>query len=160
MVRVPTDLVGQQATQAVTELSNLGLHPVTKTDQNSNKPAGTVISVSPTAGTQVQPNSTVTLTISGGSSPVPPVTGLQLNSAIALLTQDGFKVNAQQVAGPAGTTPGLVWNQNPQQGTNEPPNFVVTIFYQPQAAPSTPASSSPSSSPSVPATGSPPPNGH
>jgi eukaryotic-like serine/threonine-protein kinase len=159
MVTIPTDLVGQQATQAVTELSNLGLHPVTKTDQNSSKPAGTVISVSPTGGTQVNPGSTVTLTISGGSSPVPPVTGLQLNSAIKLLQQDGFKVNAQQVAGPAGTTAGLVWNQNPAQGTNEPPNFVVTIFYQPQATPTTPASPSVSASPSVPATGSPGP-GH
>jgi eukaryotic-like serine/threonine-protein kinase len=158
-VTIPTDLVGQQEAQAVTELSNLGLHTGTpKTDQNSSKPAGTVLSVNPPGGTAVDPNSTVvTLTISGGSTAVPPVTGLSLSSAETLLKQDGFKFNAQQVAGPAGTTPGFVWNQNPQQGTLEPPNFVVTIDYQPQATPTTPATPTASASPTAPATGSPGP---
>jgi serine/threonine-protein kinase len=120
-----------------------------------------VVNVNPDQGTQVNPGSTVTLTVSGGNQQVPEVEGLPLNSAIALLQQAGFQVNAQQEAGPGQVTPGVVWHQNPPQGTSEPPGFKVTIFYQPQnvtptqgptVTPTTPA-------PTATATGSPPPNG-
>jgi serine/threonine protein kinase len=61
-VTIPSDLVGQDVQAATAELHHRGLE-VTTTKQTSDQTPGTVLAVSPTAGTTVDPGSTVTLTV-------------------------------------------------------------------------------------------------
>lgn len=75
---------------------------------------------------------------------VPNMVGLSENSAQTSLQSTGFKVNVQTVAGPAGTIPGSVWQQNPPVNTTAAPGTMVTIFVQPAQPPT----SSPTSPPS------------
>jgi eukaryotic-like serine/threonine-protein kinase len=142
-------VVGQQQAQAEAALQNAGFRPVVKTDSTSNLPAGQVISQNPAPPATAPPNSTVTITVSGAAK-VPSVVGLSASSAQSLLKADGFNPVVQTTAGPAGTTPGSVWQQTPPAQTTAASGTNVTIFVQPAAA-SPPATGSPSAptSPSV-----------
>ena len=154
-VQIPSNLVGESAATAQTQLSGLGLNPVVKADPQSTQPANTVVRSNPPPGTTVNPGTTVTIYVSGGSVNVPQVTGLTENSAATELQNDGFKVNAVTLAGPQGTTPGVVWQQSPTQGSAAANGSQVTIYVQPQATSS--PSSSPSGNPSPSSSGSPSP---
>jgi eukaryotic-like serine/threonine-protein kinase len=105
-----------------------------------------VVNQDPVGGTSVPPGSKVTIFVSGGVT-VPNVVGVPANSAVTLLQNDGFKVNQITTAGPAGTTPGDVWQQNPNANTAVAGGSTVNIYIQPQAATQSP-SGSPSASPS------------
>ncbi len=83
IVTVP-NVVGSSADAAVGTLSGAGLNPVSET-ASSSQPAGTVLSQSPAAGTEVSGGTTVAITVSsggsgsggattGGSQPPPPTT--------------------------------------------------------------------------------------
>jgi eukaryotic-like serine/threonine-protein kinase len=159
-VTVPSGLVGENVDKAESQLSALGLNPTTQTNSSSTQPAGTVLSVNPTGGTSVNPNSTVTLTISGGGSPVPNVVGLTEANAISTLQQYKFnyKVITQADTSAAGNaTAGIVWQQFPTSTATEPTGYTVTIYVQPTATapPSSTASATPSAptTPTTPATG-------
>jgi eukaryotic-like serine/threonine-protein kinase len=152
-VQIPSNLVGESAATAQTQLSNLGLTPVVKSDPQSTQPANTVVKSNPQPGTSVAPGTTVTIYVSGGSINVPPVTGLTENSAATELGNDGFHVNVVSLAGPQGTAPGIVWQQSPTQGTAAANGSQVTIYVQPQAT----SSPSPSATASPSASGSPSP---
>jgi serine/threonine-protein kinase len=67
-VAVPNDLVGQTYDAAAAELQALGLQ-ASNSPVTSAQPVGTVISTNPTKGTQVNPGSTVVLSVSQGPSP-------------------------------------------------------------------------------------------
>jgi len=151
-VTVP-NVVGEQATQAENDLQGKQLTVQTKTNDTSNQPAGQVLSQDPPAGSQVAPNTTVTITISGGEVPVPSVVGDALATAQNVLTNAGFTVNVQQGSGPAQYQNGQVFSQNPAATTLEPKGTQITIFVQ-NGAPSP----SPSVTPST-TLGSPPPPG-
>jgi eukaryotic-like serine/threonine-protein kinase len=154
-VTIPSDIVGESYQTAYSQLSGLGLSVTSTTNNSSTQPANTVLSSNPRVGSAVNPGSSVVLTISGGGVKVPDVTSLTTNSASALLKSYNFKVSVETEAGPSGTTPGVVWSQNPGSGVTEPSGYTVIIFVQPQAttAPTTPATSTASSSqtPSPPA---------
>jgi serine/threonine-protein kinase len=144
-------VVGKQETDAISTLSNAGFKPVVKKDPTSTLPAGQVISQNPAPPATAPPNSTVTITVSGASK-VPSVVGLSASSAQALLKTDGFNPVVQTTAGPAGTAPGSVWQQNPGPQTIAPAGTTVTIFVQPAASPSPSVSPSTSGSPTAPPT--------
>jgi eukaryotic-like serine/threonine-protein kinase len=147
-VTVP-DVQGQQENAAQTALQNDGFQVSVQTNTTSTEPSGTVVSQSPAPGTKVAPGSKVTIFVSGAAT-VPSVTGLPANSAVTLLQNDGFKVNQVTTPGPAGTTPGDVWHQNPAANTPEAAGSTVTIFIQPQAATQSPsAPASPTTSPTA-----------
>ena len=113
-----------------------------QTDTTSTEPSGTVVNQSPIGGTKVAPGSKVTIFVSGGTT-VPNVVGVPASSAVTLLQNDGFKVNQITAAGPAGTTPGNVWQQSPNANTPAAGGSTVNIYIQPQASPSpSPPSSS------------------
>ncbi len=152
-VQVPP-VKGLSASSAQQTLTSNHLQYSTKTDATCTGTANTVEDQSPAAGKSVSPNSTVLLTICGGGTPVPDVRTLTLQGAEASLRAAGFKASPQTAAGPAGTPPGTVWQQNPGAQTPEAPGTVVTILVQPNASPS--ASPSPSGSASN-SLGSPPP---
>jgi beta-lactam-binding protein with PASTA domain len=82
----------------------------------STKPPGIVFAQRPGAGTQMDKNQTVTISISSGlaGTPVPNVTGLPEAQATKQLTAGGFKVRVQRRPG---TRPkGLVFAQQPVAG--------------------------------------------
>jgi beta-lactam-binding protein with PASTA domain/tRNA A-37 threonylcarbamoyl transferase component Bud32 len=152
-VSVP-NVEGKQQNDAETTLQNDGFSVVVKQDTTSTQPQGTVVNQNPTGGTMVNPGSQVTIYVSGAAQ-VPNVVGLSLSSAQASLKSDGFTVNVETTPGPAGTTPGNVWQQNPASGTTAAPGTAVTILVQPSATQSPTPTSSSSPSPS----GTPSPTG-
>jgi eukaryotic-like serine/threonine-protein kinase len=91
----------------------------------------------------------VDITVCGGGVQVPPVTGLTLQSAETSLKAAGFKYTVETTAGPSGTPPGSVWQQNPQGNTTEPLGYTVTLLVQPAAPPSPSPSPTPTSSPTA-----------
>jgi serine/threonine-protein kinase len=136
-------VVGQQQAQAEATLQNAGFKPAVKTDPTSNLPAGQVISQNPAPPATAPPNSTVTITVSGGAK-VPNVVGLSASSAQSLLKADGFNPVVQTTAGPAGTAAGFVWQQTPAAQSTAASGATVTIFVQPAASPSPSQTGSPS----------------
>jgi eukaryotic-like serine/threonine-protein kinase len=152
-VTIP-NVVGDSEATAQNTLQRLGLQVQTKTDPTSTMPQGKVARTSPGAGTSVNPGSTVTLYVSGGGIQVPSVIGDPQATAQQILTSAGFQVKVTTVAGPSGSTPGTVFNQQPSNGSTEPAGSTVTIFVaantQPTTAPPTTASPTPTASATTP----------
>src|SRR5262249_12921773 len=103
---------------------------VARSDVDSTQPTGTVIGQSPNAGTRVGAGTTVTLSVSRGSTaqtPVPDVTNNDEPTAKSILTGSGFKVKVtrQPVTDPS--EQGIVFVQTPLGGTNAPAGSTVTI---------------------------------
>jgi eukaryotic-like serine/threonine-protein kinase len=139
------DVEGKPENVAQTTLQQAGFQVVTQSDNTSTEPSGTVVNQSPVGGTSVAPGSKVTIFVSGGVT-VPNVVGVPASSAVTLLQNDGFKVNQITTAGPAGTTPGNVWNQSPSANAAVAGGSTVNIYIQPAASP---PPSSPTASPST-----------
>jgi len=135
-VKVPS-VVGEQETTAQNNLQNKNFRVNVNQDQNSTKPAGTVVRQSPPGGTAVAPGSTVTIWVSGGGVPVPSVIGDPEQTAQSILTAAGFTVQVKTEAGPANSTPGTVFQQQPANGT-APKGSAVTIFVAAAAPTTTP----------------------
>ena len=151
--KVPVPNVeGKSEAAAETALQNDGFSVGVQQDPTSTEPTGTVVNQNPVGNTMVAPGSKVIITVSGAAT-VPNVVGLSEQSAQASLQSAGFKVNAQTVAGPAGTTPGNVWQENPSANSTAAPGTTVTILVQPQASPS--PTGSPTAPPSATTTPSP-----
>jgi eukaryotic-like serine/threonine-protein kinase len=123
------DLVGQSYASARSTLLGAGLQ-VARSDVDSNQPKDTVVGESPSAGTKVGAGTTVTLSVSRGSTaqtPVPDVTNSDEPTAKSILTGSGFKVKVtrQPVTDPS--EQGIVLVQTPLGGTNAPAGSTVTI---------------------------------
>jgi len=123
------NVIGQPYASARSQLLGLNLK-VAKTTVDSNQPADTVISESPTAGTRVGAGTTVTLSVSKGSdatTTVPDVTNQDEPTAKALLQGTGFKVHetTQAVSDPG--EDGIVLDQTPSGGASAPNGSTVTI---------------------------------
>jgi eukaryotic-like serine/threonine-protein kinase len=128
-IEIP-NVVGQPYASARSTLLAAGLG-VARTQVDSNQPADTVISQSPGAGTRVGAGTTVTLSVSRGSTattPVPDVSNQDEPTAKAILTGSGFKVKVmkQPVTDPG--EQGIVISQQPGGGTSAPAGSTVTIF--------------------------------
>ena len=123
------DVVGQSYASARSILLAAGLQ-VARSDVDSNQPKDTVVGESPDAGTKVGAGTTVTLSISRGSTaqtPVPDVTNQDEPTARSILSGSGFKVKTvkQPVTDPS--EQGIVLQQTPLGGTNAPAGSTVTI---------------------------------
>jgi serine/threonine-protein kinase len=132
-VSVPTDLVGSSQAAAENRLAGLNL----KTDINnvdSDRPKGTVTAVEK-AGQQVDPGTTITLSISRGNLvPVPNVVNQTEDIARATLEGAGFKVKSVDDDNP-GPIPGLVTAQDPGANTKLAKGKTVTITVTPEPNP-------------------------
>jgi serine/threonine protein kinase/beta-lactam-binding protein with PASTA domain len=153
-VKVP-DVHGEQYSVAASTLQADGFK-VTEQAVNSSQPANTVVRQTPAAGTLEAPGSYVTIYVSGGGVPVPSVIGDPVATAQQILAQAGFNVVTHTVAGPSGSTPGVVFSQNPDSGS-KPSGSTVTIYVA-ASAPSPTASPTPSSTPSPTSSSSPSPS--
>jgi beta-lactam-binding protein with PASTA domain/tRNA A-37 threonylcarbamoyl transferase component Bud32 len=155
-VAVP-NVVGQQESTAESTLQGKGFNVSVKSDATSTQPAGTVVSQSPNGGTAA-PGSTVTITVSGGATPVPTVVGDSQQTASNVLTTAGFNVSVQQGSGPSQYANGTVFSQQPAATTTLAKGSTVTIFVQNGAASPTASPSDTTSSPTPPPSPSPPPS--
>jgi serine/threonine-protein kinase len=111
------DVTGKSFDEASSTLQAAGFK-VTRTDKESDKDAGTVLSQNPKGGTQVDSGATVALTVAKEQSQVavPDVTGEDVSTAVAKLSGMGFQVDQQSrdVDSPEGD--GVVIEQNPPSG--------------------------------------------
>lgn len=83
--------------KALDAIVEAGFKPDLRRVASDRAPEGEVISQYPNAGTMHEVGEPVTIEVSAGveSKPVPEVEGLQIDQAIALLTEAGFEVNNQ-----------------------------------------------------------------
>jgi eukaryotic-like serine/threonine-protein kinase len=119
-VTVPP-VVGQQLAQAQAQLAGLGLNVSVK-QQDSDKPANTVINQDPADGSGVEKGATVTLTVSKGppAVQVPDLSNQPADAARQALAQLGLQ--ATVIGG------GTVRIQNPGAGTQVPPGTNVVLW--------------------------------
>ncbi|MFD6176769.1 MULTISPECIES: transglycosylase domain-containing protein [unclassified Isoptericola] len=128
LVTVP-NLAGQDVAKATRELEKLGLVARPQA-QNSDAPKGQVLEVRG-AGTQVPPNSTITVIVSTGQPDqpqqvvVPNVVGQPRTTAEQLLRGDALEVRVQEEF--SDQPVGQVLGQDPGQGTSLDPGSTVTI---------------------------------
>jgi serine/threonine protein kinase/beta-lactam-binding protein with PASTA domain len=126
-ISVP-DLVNQDVNAAEQQLQQLGLQFAVKGKQ-SDKPANTVLSTDPPAGSGVEKNATVILTVSTGPPlvTVPDLSnkGIGLDQATQILQQLGL------VAVPVFNVGGQVRQQNPGGGTQVQPGSQVQLWVTP-----------------------------
>jgi serine/threonine-protein kinase len=130
-VTVP-DVTGEDQATAANRLGSAGLTLGSVTNQPSaTVPSGNVISTSPSAGTKVNPSSTVNLVVSSGqpqpTTQVPNVIGQTQGQARSTLTGAGYGVSAQPQAVSDPTQNGIVLNEDPPAGTAANPGTMVTI---------------------------------
>jgi beta-lactam-binding protein with PASTA domain len=148
-IQVP-NVTGLQQAAAQQKLASVGLNNVTtQPDAQSTLPQGQVDHMNPAGGTYVDPNTQITLFVSGGGVQVPSVIGDTAVQAQQILNGQGFQVTINVDPAPPGqpVPPGTVWSQNPAANTAKPSGSTVQIFVQPQASPS--PSATPTNSPTT-----------
>ena len=148
-VTVPSDLIGATRKAAETALTKAELKPEFK-NVDSDAPKDTVVAVEK-AGQQVDPGTTITVSISRGNvAQVPNVVGMTEDRATQSLQQAGYKVDVQP--GEPSPNPGVVESQDPTSGTKLAKGKTVTIVVS-QQEPDGGGSSPPSDGPSGPPSG-------
>ncbi len=138
-IAVP-DVAGLDEIEATSRLTAAGLKVTRTLEASSSVASGTVIRTSPSAGTQVAKDTTVTIVVSSGpkQATVPDVTGQSQSAATSALKAAGFVVDVATVTSPGSV--GKVISQNPSGGTRAEAGSTVTITVG--AAPPTTSSSS------------------
>ncbi len=123
---VPVTLVGLSLTDARNLIAGAGLVIAQTTPVDSNEAPGTVISVTPAAGSTVQAGDGLILEIASGSAQVPDITGRSEIEAQTILTQAGFLIKtiyAYDANSPLDT----VLAQAPNGGTSQSIGGSVTM---------------------------------
>ena len=123
---VPIDLVGKSLVDARSALAAAGLVVAQTQPITSDKAQGTVISVTPAAGSTIPSGTGVILQIASGDVEVPYLIGTSEIQARTILVQAGFLI--KQISGydPA-LEIGLVLAQAPEAGTTQTIGSSVTI---------------------------------
>jgi serine/threonine-protein kinase len=114
------DVEGLSAEQAEAKLRTAGFKPARKSEANTKVAPGKVIGTSPSAGTETQLGSTVTVIVSSGPAPVkvPNVVGQSRSGAEATLEDAGLAVGAVSSKVAANQPPGTVISQTPAAGSS------------------------------------------
>ncbi|MHB8288107.1 MAG: Stk1 family PASTA domain-containing Ser/Thr kinase [Acidimicrobiales bacterium] len=133
---------GETPAAAGAKLGQAGFEVGSIVDRASvNVKQGLVIGTSPPAGTPEPSGTAVNLIVSTGpsQSPVPDVVGETQSLAESTLTQAGFTPVVVCQAPPFGSsgTPGYVWKQSPQPGTQGSTGSQVSIYVDPTSSTST-----------------------
>ena len=123
---VPADLVGMSLINARAALSAVGLLVAQTQVVPSDEPLGTVLKVTPGAGSTITVGSGVILQIASGEVVVPALIGIDAIQAKTILVQVGFLV--KEVEAYDATQPlGIVIRQAPDAGTTQTIGKSVTI---------------------------------
>jgi beta-lactam-binding protein with PASTA domain len=121
------DVVGKPVAQAKQTLMAKGLVVGTTTNRANPAAAGTVIQTDPPPGSRVNKHAVINLVLSAGEATVkvPNVSGLDLSSAEALLTNDGLNPRVKFISSTGQQN--IVISQSPPGGTIVRRGHTVTI---------------------------------
>jgi len=129
LAKVPV-LVGTQRRVAVQQIRGRGLTP-SVAEEESTSPAGEVISQSPSAGTAVEPGSTVSIVVSSGKeeevAKVPNVIGKERREAVEAIRAAGLTPSVEEEETEVQGQVGRVIDQFPPPGRELEPGTTVTI---------------------------------
>jgi len=133
-VTVPV-LVGVQRGVAVERIRGRGLEPVV-TEEESEVPAGEVVSQSPEAGTEVGRGSQVAIVVSSGeaTATVPNVIGRERREAVEAVRAAGLTPSVEEEETDVAEQVGRVLDQFPPPGAELEPRQEVTIVVGKRAA--------------------------
>ncbi|HEY7705624.1 MAG TPA: Stk1 family PASTA domain-containing Ser/Thr kinase [Gaiellaceae bacterium] len=123
------NVVGQSFDDGAATLREAGFTPVRR-DVEASEPAGTVIGMSPGAGTLAPPGTRVTLDVSTGTTTtaVPDVVGDEEATARATLQNEGWSVLVRDTPTTNPDEDGLVVTQTPAPGEQAEPGTQVIIY--------------------------------
>jgi serine/threonine-protein kinase len=125
------NVAGLTAAQATATLKEAGFRPATEKQSSATVANGRVISTDPSAGTEAQAGSAVTVLVSSGpaQSTVPALVGQSRAAAEATLTNAKLAAGAITQQTSTAQSPGTVLEQSPAAGASLPTggtvNFVV-----------------------------------
>jgi serine/threonine-protein kinase len=130
LAKVPV-LVGVQREVAVQRLSARGLSP-SVSEEESLSPKGQVIRQSPSAGTEVEPGSTVSLVVSSGEeeekeAKVPNVIGKERREAVEAIRAAGLTPAVEEEETAVPSKVGRVIDQFPPPASELAPKSTVTV---------------------------------
>ena len=123
---VPVDLVGMSLIDARSALSVVGLLVAQTEAVPSDQPIGTVLKVTPDAGSIITAGGGVILQIASGEVEVPDLIGIDAIQAKTILVQVGFLVKEVE-AYDANQPVGIIIRQAPDAGTTQTIGKSVTI---------------------------------
>ncbi|HXF32774.1 MAG TPA: PASTA domain-containing protein [Solirubrobacterales bacterium] len=134
LVKVPV-LVDKQRRLAVQEIRARGLTPEVG-EEESGAPVGRVLRQSPSAGQELEPGSTVQITVSSGreTKKMPGVVGLERREAVETVRAAGLDPVVQEEETRNEEKIGLVTRQSPSGGTELAPGTEVTLIVGKRAA--------------------------
>jgi serine/threonine-protein kinase len=137
LAKVPV-LVGTQRRVAVERIRGAGLTP-SVSEEESGSPAGQVLSQSPSAGTEVEPGSSVSIVVSSGKKQVevPNLIGRQRREAVEALRAEGLAPFVEEEETEVAGQVGRVVDQFPPPGTQLAPGAEVTLTVGKRAAATT-----------------------
>jgi serine/threonine-protein kinase len=147
LISVPA-VVGVQRAAAVERIRGRGLTP-SVSEQENEAPQGQVISQSPSAGTSVEPGSTISIVVSTGVEKVtvPNVIGDLRPDAVQQLRDAGLSVTVDEQQTDVEQQDGRVTDQFPPPGAEVERGDTVTIqvgeYVAPTPPPTTPTTPSP-----------------
>jgi beta-lactam-binding protein with PASTA domain/predicted Ser/Thr protein kinase len=133
LTKVPV-LVGSQRRLAVQQIRGRGLTP-SVSEEESGSPAGEVISQSPSAGSEVEAGSTVSITVSSGKeqAKVPNVIGKLRAEAVQAVRAAGLSPTVEEEETEVAGKVGRAIDQFPPPGSELEPGDTVTIVVGKQA---------------------------
>ncbi len=133
LAKVPV-LVGSQRRLAVQQIRGRGLVPGVS-EEESDAPAGEVISQSPSAGTEVEPGSTVAVVVSAGKAQaqVPNVIGKLRAEAVQALRDADLDPTVEEEETEVPAQVGRAVDQFPPPGSELEPGATVTVVVGKQA---------------------------
>ena len=134
LVKVPV-LVGTQRSVAVQQIRGRGLTPSVE-EEESSAPAGEVIRQSPSAGSEVEPGSTISIVVSRGEEQVsvPNVIGRLRADAVQALRDAGLVPSVQEQETDVPSQVGRVTDQFPPPGSNVTSGTEVNVVVGKQAS--------------------------
>ena len=123
------NVAGLTTAQATAKLKEAGFKPTTETQPSATVASGRVISTNPSAGTEAQAGSSVTVLVSGGpaQTAVPDVVGQSRAAAEATLTNAKLAAGAVTQQTSTEQSPGTVLEQSPAAGSSLPAGGTVNL---------------------------------
>jgi eukaryotic-like serine/threonine-protein kinase len=123
------NVVGRSFEDGAAALRQAGFEPVRR-DVEAEEPEGTVVGMSPAAGTLAPPGTKVTLNVSLGVSTtsVPEVVGLDEANAQATLENEGWSVVIRDTTTANPDEDGIVITQDPAPGDQAEPGSRVVLY--------------------------------
>ncbi len=123
--RTVPNVAGMQRDEAAAKLKDDGFENVTVATQKSNEREGSVLSVTPEAGTKAKASTAVTLTVAEAYT-VPDVSGMKWDDAVAAIEDAGYVANGAYVYDDS-VAAGTLLGTDPAAGSKLESGATVTV---------------------------------